>query len=98
MNKILNRQDVERQISEMWEEVAKFTDDDNGRQDAVDKALAVQQSLSQQLNAQERAFAALWPALIKIDPLNPVGVALQISVNAERLVPVLQAYKTGGNG
>jgi hypothetical protein len=98
MKKLLNKINEEKRIEEMWEGISHIPEDDPNRQSAVEHAIQVQKDIYKQLADQEQCLNIIWPALQVIDSLSPLQAALSISANAERLVPVLQAYKTGGNG
>lgn len=89
---LLNRQDQDRQIAEMWDAVNLISDEDLGRQEAVEMALDTQKKIYQQLDLQDKVLAAIWNAVHIVNPENPLAAALSISANAERLIPVLKSY------
>jgi len=92
MRKLLDRQEVDRQISEMWTKIDHITDEDNGRHEAVEQALKKQESLYKQLDTQDKSIGVLWEAVNVINPDNPLQAALNIAANAERLKSVLKSY------
>lgn len=90
---LLNRQDQDRQIAEMWDAI-NHTDEDNGRQEAVEKAMATQQRIYKQLDLQDKIQSAAWNAAHVINPESPLQAMLTIAANAERLIPILKSYQT----
>ena len=93
MKKPLNRTTVDRQVSEMWDNIHHMSDEDNGKEDAMQHAIKTQASLYKQLDIQDKVFEVLWPAVHAINPDHPMVAALSISANAERLIPVLKSYQ-----
>ena len=90
MHKLLNKTNVDRQVTEMWDKISHISDEDNGRHEAVEQALLTQQLLYAQLALQDKALPALWNAIHIINPENPLVAALAINANAEKLVSILK--------
>lgn len=95
MNKkpLLNRQDQEKQLSEMWDEINRLTDEDAHRQDKVQQAMETQHQVYQQLATQSKVLHAAWNFCQIINPENPLAAALLIDANAERLKSILKSYQ-----
>ena len=89
---LLNRQQVEKQIAEMWQRVIAIPDNSNERKEASDNAVLIENSLNNQLKLQDQTLPVLWEAACLINPENPLAAALQINGNADRLKVVLRSY------
>lgn len=80
MKKILNRQQVEKDIADMWERVSRIPNESDDKQSAINAALSQQQQAMHQLDMQDKVLERIWPVCCKINATNPLeAVEMMVS-------------------